>query len=63
VVFVKSLVRKNKTPLPLGTFGLPYIGKTLAYLRACKANKVFEVFINPGVVKYGQCRNPTLKKM
>ncbi len=59
----KSLVGKNKAPLPPGTFGLPYIGETLAYLRACKANKVFEVFINPGVVKYGQCRNPTLKKM
>jgi hypothetical protein len=50
----KSLVRKNKAPLPPGTFGLPYIGETLAYLRACKANKVTEDFVNPHVAKYGQ---------
>ncbi len=52
----KSLVGKNKAPLPPGTFGLPYIGETLAYLRACKANRIFEDFINPRVVKYGQVR-------
>jgi hypothetical protein len=40
--------------LPPGTFGLPYIGETLAYLRACKANKVTEDFVNPHVAKYGQ---------
>jgi hypothetical protein len=48
----KSLVGKNKAPLPPGTFGFPYIGETLAYLRACKANKVFEDFISPRVAKY-----------
>ncbi len=52
----KSLVGKNKAPLPPGTFGLPYIGETLAYLQACKANKLFEDFIDPRVAKYGQVR-------
>jgi hypothetical protein len=52
----KSLVGKNKAPLPPGTFGLPYIGETLAYLRASKANRLFEDFINPRVAKYGQVR-------
>ncbi len=50
----KSLVGKNKAPLPPGTFGLPYIGETFAFFRACKANKVLEDFINPRVAKYGQ---------
>jgi hypothetical protein len=50
----KSLVGKNKAPLPPGTFGLPYIGETFALFRACKANKIREDFINPRVAKYGQ---------
>jgi lysozyme family protein len=40
--------------VPPGTFGLPYIGETLAFLRACKANKIIEDFVNPRVAKYGQ---------
>jgi hypothetical protein len=52
----KSLVGKNKAPLPPGTFGLLYIGETFAFLRACKANKIIEDFINPHVAKYGQVR-------
>ncbi|KAH9570075.1 hypothetical protein CY35_02G021200 [Sphagnum magellanicum] len=50
----KSLVGKNKAPLPPGTFGLPFIGETLTFLLACKANKVVEDFINSRVAKYGQ---------
>ncbi|KAH9570108.1 hypothetical protein CY35_02G022800 [Sphagnum magellanicum] len=53
-LLLKSSVGKNKAPLPPGTFGLPYIGETFAFLRACKANKVLEDFINPRVAKYGQ---------
>jgi hypothetical protein len=50
----KSLLRKNKAPLPPGTFGLPFIGESFAFIRACKANKVVEEFLNPRIAKYGQ---------
>ncbi len=50
----KSLVGKNKAPLPPGTSGLPFIGESFAFIRACKANKVLEEFLNPRVAKYGQ---------
>jgi hypothetical protein len=50
----KSLVGKNKAPLPPGTFGLPFIGESFAFLRAYKANKVLEEFLDPRIAKYGQ---------
>jgi hypothetical protein len=50
----KSSVGKNKAPLPPGTLGLPFIGETLAFIRDCQANKIFEDFVNPRVAKYGQ---------
>ncbi|CAK9267752.1 unnamed protein product [Sphagnum jensenii] len=50
----KSLVGKNKAPLPPGTFGLPFIGETLAFIRDCQANKILEDFVNPRIAKYGQ---------
>jgi cytochrome P450 len=44
-----------KTTLPPGSLGLlPFLGETLEFLRAYKANKFMEDFINPRVAKYGQ---------
>ncbi|CAK9883310.1 unnamed protein product [Sphagnum jensenii] len=46
--------RGAKTTLPPGSLGLPFLGETLEFLRAYKANKFMEDFINPRVAKYGQ---------
>ncbi|CAM6037119.1 unnamed protein product [Sphagnum compactum] len=43
-----------KTTLPPGSLGLPLLGETLEFLRAYKANKFMEDFINPRMAKYGQ---------
>ncbi|CAM6059987.1 unnamed protein product [Sphagnum tenellum] len=42
------------TTLPPGSLGLPFLGETLEFVRAYKANKFMEDFINPHVAKYGQ---------
>jgi hypothetical protein len=52
-LLLKSLVGKNKAPLPPGTFGLPFIGEIFAFICACKANRVLEKFLNPCIAKYG----------
>jgi predicted negative regulator of RcsB-dependent stress response len=43
-----------KTTLPHGSLGLPFLGETLEFVRAYKANKLMEDFINPHMAKYGQ---------
>ncbi|CAM6009837.1 unnamed protein product [Sphagnum balticum] len=43
-----------KTTLPPGSLGLPFLGETLEFLFAFKANKFMEDFINPRMAKYGQ---------
>ncbi|CAM6037136.1 unnamed protein product [Sphagnum compactum] len=43
-----------RTTLPPGSPGLPFLGETLEFLFAYKANKFMEDFINPRVAKYGQ---------
>jgi len=50
----RNLKDSAKTTLPPGSLGLPFLGETLEFLRAYKANKFMEDFINPRVAKYGQ---------
>jgi hypothetical protein len=50
----RNLKESAKTTLPLGSLGLPFLGETLEFLRAYKANKFMEDFINPRMAKYGQ---------
>jgi hypothetical protein len=50
----KNLKDSAKTTLPLGSLGLPFVGETLEFLCAYKANKFMEDFINPHMAKYGQ---------
>ncbi|CAK9232082.1 unnamed protein product [Sphagnum troendelagicum] len=50
----KNLKDNAKTTLPPGSLGLPFLGETLEFVRAYKANKFMEDFINPRVAKYGQ---------
>jgi len=50
----RNLKDSAKTTLPLGSLGLPFLGETLEFLRAYKANKFMEDFINPRTAKYGQ---------
>jgi len=50
----KNLKDSAKTTLPPGSLGLPFLGETLDFVRAYKANKFMEDFINPRVAKYGQ---------
>jgi hypothetical protein len=50
----KKLKDSAKTTLPLGSLGLPFLGETLEFVRAYKANKFMEDFINPHIAKYVQ---------
>ncbi|CAK9238648.1 unnamed protein product [Sphagnum jensenii] len=50
----RNLKDSAKTTLPPGSLGLPFLGETLELLRAYKANKFMEDFINPHMAKYGQ---------
>jgi hypothetical protein len=50
----KNLKDSAKTTLPLGSLGLPFLGETLEFIRAYKANKFMDDFINPHMAKYGQ---------
>jgi hypothetical protein len=43
----------TKAPLPPGSCGLPFLGETLEFQRALRANRLLE-FINTRVAKYGQ---------
>jgi hypothetical protein len=47
-----------KTTLPPGSQGLPFLGETLEFLFAYKANKFMEDFMNPRMAKYGQVCHP-----
>jgi hypothetical protein len=44
---------KTKAPLPPGSCGLPFLGETLEFLSAARANRSLE-FTNTRVAKYGQ---------
>jgi cytochrome P450 len=50
----RNLKDNAKTTLPPGSLGLPFLGETSEFLRAYKANKFVEDFINPRMTKYGQ---------
>jgi len=50
----RNLKDTAKTTPPPGSLGLPFLGETLEFLRAYKANKFMEDFINPRTTKYGQ---------
>jgi hypothetical protein len=50
----RNLKDSAKTTLPPGSLGLPFLGETLEFLWAYKANKFMEDFINPHMAKYGQ---------
>jgi hypothetical protein len=50
----RNLKDSAKTTLPPGSQGLPFLGNTLEFLSAYKANKFMEDFINPRMAKYGQ---------
>jgi len=44
---------KTKAPLPAGSCGLPFLGETLEFLSAARANRSLE-FINTRIAKYGK---------
>ncbi|CAM6013127.1 unnamed protein product [Sphagnum balticum] len=44
---------KTKAPLPPGSCGLPFLGETLEFLSAARANRSLE-FINTRIAKYGK---------
>jgi cytochrome P450 len=46
--------QNTKTTLPPGSLGLPFLGESLEFLSAYKANRFMEDFINPRMAKYGQ---------
>jgi hypothetical protein len=50
----RNLKDSAKTTLPPGSLGLPFLGETLEFLFAFKANKFTEDFIIPRMAKYGQ---------
>jgi hypothetical protein len=50
----RNLKDSAKTTLPPGSLGPPFLGETLEFLRAYKANKLMEDFMNPHTAKYGQ---------
>jgi hypothetical protein len=50
----RNLKDTAKTTLPPGSLGLPFLGETLEFLHAYKANKFMEDFINLRTTKYGQ---------
>jgi hypothetical protein len=50
----RNLKDSAKTTLSPGSLGVPFLGETLEFLCAYKANKFMEDFINPRMAKYGQ---------
>jgi hypothetical protein len=50
----KNLKDSAKTTLPPSNLGLPFLGETLEFIHAYKANKYMEDFINLHMAKYGQ---------
>ncbi|KAI7741767.1 hypothetical protein M8C21_000611, partial [Ambrosia artemisiifolia] len=45
---------KHYAKIPLGQMGLPWIGETIGFYRAQRANQLFENFFQPRVKKHGK---------